>query len=272
MSELQNDQDNFEPEVDNEVEEVENLEQEESESAPDSEAEHETPQKEVDAKQEAINKAINKKHFEAQQAKREAEELKRKLDEYERRERELQAQQYENIPPMPDPFDDDYEAKLAARDKALVAQAHFRAQQETYKQQQQRLEQEKQARELEEFNSQVTKYGARAKELGINQGELQQAANTVAEIGLSDDLVKFIIADKDGPLIVKYLAANPSDGIDLAQANPYQAGAKLTEIKSKALSLKPKTTKAPPPPTDVVGKGASKDLTKLPQIRGAKFE
>lgn len=271
MSELQND---FEEQEVQEPQEVENLEQEDSDLATDSEAEHEEqPQKaEIDAKQEAINKAINKKHFEAQQAKRERDELARKLAEYEEKQRQAEAAKFENIPPIPDPFDDDYEKKLAEREQALFAQAQYKAQQDLYRQQQERQKQEQEARELEEFNSQVTKYGARAKELGIKQDELQQAANAVAEIGLSNDLVKFIIADKDGPLIVKYLAANPSDGLELAQSNPYLAGVKLSEIRERAKVLKPKVTNAPMPPTDISGKGAPKDLNKYPHIKGVKFE
>lgn len=270
MSELQNDIENQEVK---QVEEIENHEEVDSELATDSEAEHEEqPQKpEVDAKQEAINKAINKKHFEAQQAKRELAEAQAKLREFEEMQRKAQAAQYENIPPVPDPFDDDYEKKLAEREHALLAQARFKAQQETYLEQQQRLKQEQEFREAQEFNTQVQNYGNRAKELGIEQGELKSAADVVATLGLSNDLVKFIIADKDGPLIVKYLAANQLDGIELAQANPYQAGAKLTEIKSKALNLRPKASKAPPPPTDIVGKVA-KDIGNHPLIKGAKFE
>lgn len=273
MSELQNDFDDQEIKQEPD-QEVENLEQEDADLATDSDAEHEEqPQKaEIDAKQEAINKAINKKHFEAQQAKRERDELARKLAEYEEKQREMEAAKYDNIPPIPDAFDDDYEAKMAERDKALLAQAQFRAQQEAYNRQQEQLRQQQEAQKYQEFNEQVTKYGMRAKELGIPQEELQAAANTVGTLGLSDDLVRHIIADKDGPLIVRYLAANQADGIDLAQANPYSAGAKLIEIKQKASSLKPKKTGAPPPPTDISGKGAPKDLNKYPHIKGVKFE
>ena len=85
MSELQSDS------VDSEVIEpvIENQEIE-TDLAPVSEAEHE-PQPQVDeeaAKQEAINKAINKKHFEAKQAERERDEANAKLAEFERKQQE----------------------------------------------------------------------------------------------------------------------------------------------------------------------------------------
>ena len=111
MSELQNDFVESEiidqPEVENQDIGVD--------LAPTSEAEHEEQPQAVDEeqqKQEAINKAINKKHFEAQQAKRELEAANARIQEFEEKQREQMAAQVGNIPPMPDAFDDDYDGDV----------------------------------------------------------------------------------------------------------------------------------------------------------------
>lgn len=278
MSELQNEA--VEPEFDvseeNSNEEAQDLAP--SDLAPDSGAEHEqepqavTAEDEEAKKQDAIQKAINKKHFEAKEAERKAEEYRKKLEAYEQAELERKAQQIGNIPPMPDdPFEDDYQEKLKAHIEAKAAKERFDVQQAIIQQQKQQAQRQIEAQKAIEFNQQVQTYAKRATELGIKQEELQVAANTVGKLGLSDDLVKFIIADSDGPLIVKHLAENQIDGLELAQLSPYLVGQKLNEIKQRASNLKPKSTAAPKPSQRLDGSG------KLPEdryknISGAKFE
>lgn len=271
MSELQNE------EVESEViepTEIEDQEDSGSDLAPDNEAEHEEkPQaEEEDAKQAAINKAINKKHFEAQQAKRELETANARIKEFEDKQRELEAARLENIPPLPDAFDDDYDQRMQEREQALIAQAQYRAQQAVLTQQQRAVQEQAQAKQAAEFNEKVQSYTKRALDLGIKQSELQAAGNVVGNLGLSDDLVKYIIADKDGPLIVKHLAANQLEGVELAQMSPYEVGAKLSQIKAAAAGLKPKTSKAPNPSAYIGGNGVDKDSGRYQHIKGAKFE
>ena len=269
MSELQNE------EVESEVIETTEIEDQEdsgSDLATDNEAEHEEKPQAVDEKQEAINKAINKKHFEAQQAKRELEAANARIKEFEDRQREQMAAQVGKIPPLPDAFDDDYDAKMQQREQALIAQANYKAQQEIYHQQQQYTKQQAEAQQQAEFSKKVQAYSKRATDLGIKQDELQAAANVVGNLGLSDDLVKHIIADSDGPLIVKHLAANQMDGLELAQMSPYEVGRKLDQIRTKAGALKPKTSKAPNPSAYIGGNGVDKDSGRYQHIKGAKFE
>ena len=122
MSELQNES------VDSEeyIEETEIESQEiDAELAPDSDEEHEEqPQVDEEAKkQAAIQKVINEKTFKAKQAEREAKEYKARLEAYEAKEREQASKLYESIPEMPDPFDDDYDAKIKVRDEAILKKA-----------------------------------------------------------------------------------------------------------------------------------------------------
>lgn len=246
---------------------------ESAELATASEAEHEEqPQVDEQAKaQEAINKAINKKHFEAKEAERRAEEAERQLQEFQRKEQERMAAQYADIPPIPDAFDDDYDAKIKARDEALLAKARFDAQQQTLQQQEQARQQQAQADKARQFQEKAASYSKKALELGIKQEELQAAGNTVANYGLEDGLVLHILSDEDGPLITKHLAANPQEGYELAQTSPYEVGLKLASIKEKAKALKPKKSNTPPPTEKVEGSAVTPDDS-YAHIKGASFE
>jgi len=267
MSELQNDS------VDSEVSEpvIENQEIE-TDLAPVSDAEHEAqPQVDEEAvKQEAINKAINKKHFEAKQAERERDNALAKVAEFEQKQREQFAAQIGNIPDMPDAFDDDFEIKVKQRDEAIVAQANYNAQNQSYMQQQQLQQQQAAQAQQAKVQESMVSYSNKANELGIKQEELQAAANTVANYGLSDELVLHILGDSDGPLITKHLAANPQEGFELANMSPYTVGSFLDGIKQKASALKPKTSNAPSPATNLQGNGV-KPGDGYNNIKGAKF-
>lgn len=270
-NELQNDSDDLYQEEVNA--EVENHQEDGAELATDSDQQHEENAEAVQAvNQEAINKAINKKHFEARQAERERDEALKRLQELERRQVEAQASQIGNIPRMPDPFDDDYEAKVQQRDQAIAEKIRFEHEQSLRQQQQQAAQQQAEMQKQQALQESLTKYTQRATELGISNDELQTAGQTVANYGISDDLTMAILADKDGPLITKHLAANPMAAIELSQMNPFLAGAKLVEIKQKAAALKPRKTEAPKPATNLSGHGTDKDLGKYKLISGAKFE
>ena len=245
-----------------------------AELATDSEQEHEK-QPEVDEeakKQEAIQKVINEKTFKAKQAEREAQEYKAKLDAYEAEERKRAEQQATVIPEMPDPFDDDFDEKVKARDEAILRKAAFDSQNNYYLQQQQAQQQQEAQAKAEQLQKSMISYSSKAQELGIKQEELQAAGNTVAQYGLSDDLVMYILADTDGPLITKHLAANPQEGFELASMSPYKVGQFLDGIKQKAGALKPKTTNAPKPATNLTGNGADPELGRYKNLKGAKFE
>ena len=269
MSELQNDS------VESDLDESADIENQDNgvDLATTSESEHEqTPEVDEEAvKQEAINKAINKSHFKQKQAERDLQAANNRIADFERGQREQMAAQVGDIPDMPDPFDDDFDNKVQARDEAIIAKTNFNYQNQAFQQQQQTQQQnEAQARQKEVQDS-VIAYSNKATELGIKNEELQAAASTVAQYGLSDELTLHILADSDGPLITKYLAANSQDGIKLAQMSPYSVGSFLDGIKVKAGALKPKTSKTPNPTENLQGKG-HKSTDSYKNIGNAKFE
>ena len=156
MSELQSDS------IESEVIETEVIEDQNNgaDLATASESEHEA-KPEVDeeaAKQEAIQKTINKKHFETQQAKRDLEAANSRIAEFEKQKRDEMAAKVGTIPNMPDAFDDDFDEKVRQRDEALIAQANFNQQNQSYQAQQQlQQQQEVQAKNVQVQES-MTKY------------------------------------------------------------------------------------------------------------------
>jgi len=269
MSELQSDS------IESEVIETEVIEDHNdgADLATASESEHEA-KPEVDeeaAKQEAIQKTINKKHFETQQAKRDLEAANSRIAEFEKQKRDEMAAKVGTIPDMPDAFDDDFEEKVRLRDEALVAQANFNYQNKSFLEQQQLQKQQEVQAKNAQVQESMTRYSQKATELGIAQEELQAAGNTVAQYGLSDDLVMHILADSDGPLITKHLAANPQEGFQLAQMSPFMVGNFLDGIRQKASTLKPKTSNTPKPSDNLYGRG-HKPTDGYQNIGGATFE
>lgn len=273
MSELEND---FEVEQDEYVEEVEAEEVEEveesddsepSDLAPDSEAEHEEqPQDEHRVNQEKVNQVINRKHREAMEWKEKYEALMRNAP-------QQQQEAAPEILPLPDPFDDDYDSKVKARDESIQQRANWEADQKLRQQHQQATQQAAQRAQLEQLQAQAKTYTERAKAFGIPNEELQAAANTVAQAGLSDKLAVAFLGDEDGPLFTKYLASNPMEAYELAQMDEVQAAFHLERVvRPKVQALKPKKTNAPKPTTKPKSVAGDKDLGKYQNLGGAKFE
>ena len=223
------------------------------------------------AKQKA-NEAFNKQYGEKKQLERDLELERQKLAGFEQAERERQAALVGEIPPIPDAFEDDYEEKIKRRDEALIAQAQYSTQNQAYLQQQQLAQQQAAQAKQQQVQDSLASYSKKANDLGINQSELQAAGNTVAGYGLSEELVLHILADTDGPLITKHLAANPQDGWKLAGLSPYEVGAFLNDVRAKAGALKPKKSNTPKPATNLQGNGVDPESGKHKHIRGAKFE
>ncbi|ANJ65516.1 putative scaffolding protein [Pseudoalteromonas virus vB_PspP-H6/1] len=273
MSELENEVIDNEPmdvEV-NEVEEVESEQEQPSELAPDSETEHE-PNAEEDERrvnQEKVNQVINKKHREAMEAKEEAARLRKQLEQYTQQQQEKAPE----ILPLPDAFDDDYEAKVKQRDESIQKRAEWEYNQRNAQEKTQQAQQAQQRAQVEQIQQQATTYAERAKTYGITAEELQGAANQVAQAGLSDELALEILADEDGPLFTKHLAANPVEAFELAQMPIAKAVLYLErKVRPKLSELKPKQTSAPKPTTKLKTTVGDAELSKYKHSKGAKFE
>lgn len=208
---------------------------------------------EVKDESEELRKTIAEKAYKEREARRRADDLERRLKELESK----QNPEFDGVvPSMPDPFDDDFDSKVRAREEALQRKARADA----IAMQQREAEAEAQRkREREEFEQQQklqADFKKNASDLGVDQQSLADAAQAVINYGVTPDIENAILSDANGPLMLQYLAANPLELSDLIEANPLRAGMLLADVKSKSLSLKPKPSSAPPPPQALSGRGA----------------
>jgi hypothetical protein len=236
---------------------LETEDQEEQEETPDPDSEsatdsgnsaHEKQVEFTEEQQKVFNDAVGKKVFKLREKEREAETLRRRLEELEAK---IPQQGRPQVPESPDPFalsDVEYRQKLVQRDQAIREAAAWEAQQQALQWQRQQAQLEQQQRQQERQQTEVMAYADRAKKLGVAAAELQEAGTLVAGYGIDPALVEMILADDHGPLLTKYLAKNQLELERLVQMPITMAAVRLaTDLKAKAVAMKPKVTKTPDP-------------------------
>ena len=236
---------------------LETEDQDEQEETPDPDSEsatdsvnstHEKQVEFTEEQQKVFNDAVGKKVFKLREKEREAETLRRRLEELEAK---IPQQGRPQVPESPDPFalsDVEYRQKLVQRDQAIREAAAWEAQQQTLQWQRQQAQFEQQQRQQERQQAEVMAYADRAKKLGVAAAELQEAGTLVAGYGIDPALVEMILADDHGPLLTKYLAKNQLELERLVQMPVTMAAVRLaTDLKAKAVAMKPKVTKTPDP-------------------------
>jgi hypothetical protein len=236
---------------------LETEDQDEQEETPDPDSEsatdsanstHEKQVEFTEEQQKVFNDAVGKKVFKLREKEREAEALRRRLEELEAK---IPQQGRPQVPESPDPFalsDVEYRQKLVQRDQAFREAAAWEAQQQALQWQRQQAQFEQQQRQQERQQAEVMAYADRAKKLGVAAAELQEAGTLVAGYGIDPALVEMILADDHGPLLTKYLAKNQLELERLVQMPVTMAAVRLaTDLKSKAVAMKPKVTKTPDP-------------------------
>lgn len=241
-----------------------------SDSSPESgDTEIENKQEDVsftDDQQKVIQKVIDAKVAKQRQAEREAQELRQKMEELQAK---IPQETRPTVPEMPDPFDDNYEQKVAERDNALREVVAYEARQQFYQEQEQFRQAEIRKAQVAELQKTVVNYSDRAKKLGLTPEQLQLAGQKVAEYGVSEEVTRHILADDQGPLITDYLSKNPLEVEKLGQMTPMQSGAYLESvIKHKAMATR-KPSNAPAPADTVRGKGTPPKVS--PLIAGGSF-
>ncbi len=217
-----------------------------SESSEDSAEAHDKPTF-TEEQQRIFDEAIGKKVFKLREKEREAEQLRKRLEELE----QPQTRSRPQVPPLPDPFavsDDEYKRQIMHREQALIAAAAYDAQAQMLQKQQAQVAQEAAQKQQEVLVEKVQSYTQRAKTLGVKAEELQAAGSIVGQFGIDDSLVQYILEDDHGPLITKYLSQNVTELDALRHMHPTMAAVRIaTQIKAKAVALKPKLTNAPDP-------------------------
>ena len=239
-----------------------NFEEQEQEKAPVEEPE--------ETEQEKSLKAFNKKHFEQKQAERERDQAKQELENYKREQQQAQYQEIE-IPAIPDPFDDDYDAKIVERDNAIKA-AHERdfLQGQYYQNQQAQAQQAARDKQIE-LNGVMEKCHNNAKKNGISRDDLNFAANQLNSAGITGEIAENLIRDDDSALLLQYLATSPMDIEKIRTLPPYQA-AQYIERNVRTKLARPKRTSAKQPAKILKGNGGDPERSRFPMTRNARFE
>ena len=225
-----------------------------------------------DKTEDGVQKAINKQHAKYREEERlkiaaqnEAKELKEKLAAFEAEKGDI------TIPVLPDPYDEDYEAKITARDEAITRKATQDAQQKNVIEQQNANQEAANKADQEHIQSLINDYDKRIVTLGLDVNTVKSAGNKVIEYGISGDLAEFIMQQDDGPLITQYLAENPIQVDELRNMPIAMAAIKInSDIKQAASAMKPQASNAPAPAETLSGRGAGEQ--KNPLIAGATFE
>jgi len=263
MSELQAEAGDFE--------EVEFEEIAETEQPDESEASELAPEKEekvsfTEEQQRVIDDIVAKKTYKMREAERQAEEYQRKLADLEAKQpKETRPE----VPALPDPYDDDYAEKIRQRDEVIARRVEFDARQRMTQEQERQKAEQAQYQKQKDLEKQVDSYAKRAVQLGVSKEDLAQAGQEVARFGIGDDIATFIIGNDQGPLITKYLAANPTELDVIARLDSISAAVRIeTIIKPKAAQLGKRKPTAPDPVETLSGVGANP--TKGP--KGATFE
>lgn len=256
-------------------ESVEETPEETTEEAPEAEEEQPTEAEKVvftEEQQRVFNEQISRKVKKQREAEREAEQLRQQLAE---------AQQKLNpepvrpdVPPLPDPYDPDYTAKIQERDRKIQERAEFDAIAHERQRYAEAIELQKQKQAQEEHQKKLESYAERATNLGHELDAVVESTKYLIDSGLNQEAQAYIRDDKNGPDIAMYLAKNPtalSDLLDMQQVQPHMSFAKLvTEVREKATSTaRPKPKLPPDPPTHLSGKGAPEGNE---NPHGARFE
>ena len=263
-------------ETEDQIDETEEAEAtDESESGSDSASDsgnspHEKQVEFTEEQQKVFNDAVGKKVFKLREKEREAESLRVRLEELERL---VPQQGRPMIPEAPDPFalsDNEYRQRLVPRDMAIREATAWESQQQAMQWQRQQAQLEQQRRQQERQQEEVKVYATRATKLGVAAAELQEAGTLVAGYGIDPALVEMILSDDQGPLITRYLARNQLELERLVQMPITMAAVRLaTDVRAKAIAMKPKVTRAPDPLNQPRNAGIS-PAPKGP--KGAKFE
>lgn len=248
-----------EPEEAAEIEEVEEAKEEETEADETETAEYKEKwgsvkltAEEQEKFQHVLNKRLARRNEEFEAAQAEARELR---DKVQKLQQPATPGQRPNVPPPPDPFEDGYAEKLAARDKAIADAAAFDGAEKARKDIEQRQRQEQAQQAQQAAVKQVQAFMDRGAKLGVKSDELTASIKVVSQSRLHPELVKDIVEDDKGPKILRYLAANLSEMEELRGMSPTKAAAYMaTVIRPKALEKK--APSAPPPTERLKGAGA----------------
>lgn len=247
--------DAFNPEAEGAQEQqAQPVEQQQQQSQVEGQADSSTASGENHEQNNGVQKRINELTAKRYAAEREAKELRERLAQAESAKPQAPIASDVTPPQLPeDLYDEDemrkYHTEMVAYNQKIASQAGKSA----YEQQQQQLAQTKQQQKAQEM---INNFAQNAISDGVSIDKLQAAETTLNQAGISPELGKYIMSDRNGGKIAEYLHDNPAIMHDVLSLDPVSAGIKIaTEVKAAALSTTPKVTGAPDPVPTITGGG-----------------
>jgi hypothetical protein len=220
---------------------------------------------------DSVQKAINKQHYKFQEERRRAEAEKARADALEQKLRQQQPMRRPVVPPMPDAFDSEFEQKMKFREKAIGDQKAFDIQMEMQQRMQQQRQQDMATKQQQKVQESVQKFQERATALKIDPQQMIEHENVVGTYIQDPQIANFLLADKQGPLLVKYLAENPMELMEISALDTVNAVAKIArDVLPKVTSAPSSISRTPAPSKEVSGRGAAD--TKDPALDGLVLE
>jgi len=244
------------------------------ETTPKPEAKAEAPEPEAKKapppltpeQQESVNEAIGKKVAKQREAERQAQEYQAQLAEAQKRLQQYEAPVRPDIPPPPDPYEDNFAQKVAHRDAMIAKAAQFDAEINWRNTQEQQRQQQIAAEERAKVVKTVETYSEVATKLGITSEELAEAGSKIAPY-VPDRLALRILNDASGPEITTFLAKNLVELDKVTRMSP-EDGAVYLETVIKPAAKRP-TPKLAPEPTDKLSGASMKESGRGP--KGAQY-
>jgi hypothetical protein len=208
---------------------------------------------------ESAQKAINKKHWQVKEAERKNADLQRQVDELKAG---AQAPSVApNVPDIPDPLeltDDEFRLQMQERDRLFQENARYEVNT-------QRQQEEAQREQLAAQDKIRSDFASKATGLGLNAEDVLRQTAEVVGYGVSDAVAEMIATEADGPLLASYLRQHPNelDALRGMTTVAQQVSHMANTVRQGAESLKPKTSNAPPPPTDISAGGSLNEVDPL---------
>jgi len=196
-----------------------------------------------------VNKMFSNRHMDGL---KEQDEIRKLTQEN----KDLQAKIPQNvrpaIPDMPDQYDEDFAAKQVLREKALVEVAQFDNAQAIADNNAALIQQQTQQAALNALQTARSDYDKRGTDLGLTSARIIADEQKLINAGCNQELGIFLLEEKHGPVVVKYLADNPLEFDALNRMPPMMAAAEIAStIKQKAIDSH-KPADPAPDPTDTI--------------------
>ena len=217
--------------------------------------------------QAVFNREQGRKVAAQREAERQAQEYQAQLAEAQRKLQQYEAPVRPDIPPPPDPYEDNFAAKVAHRDAMIAKAAQFDAEINWRNTQEQQRQQQIAAEERAKVVKTVETYSEVATKLGITSEELAEAGSKIAPY-IPDRLALRILNDASGPEITTFLAKNLVELDKVTRMSPEDGAVYLeTVIKPAAKRAPPKLA---PEPTEKLSGASMRESDRGPS--GATYE